>query len=181
MKYAIQENEKIRVFDNLPKHWRNVINFNKLSEKDLNKLGFYKVIEPVIDDPLHYGYGDLQFDETLNAFEYEIVEMSHDEIEHQMEMQFEQFMHKKLSDGQSYYNEKSKEITMQLFGRPQNIVNPIVIEIDNSVTPILDKVRTGDWYSALLLQLPQPTIQEVVDILNEVKSDIQNYVQENYH
>ena len=95
--------------------------------------------------------------------------------------QFDQFMQKKLAEGQEYYASKSKAITMQLFGRPQNIVNPIILEIDNSVTPILDKIKTGDWYSAMLLQLPQPTIQEVVDILNEVKTDIQNYVQENYH
>lgn len=95
--------------------------------------------------------------------------------------QFENFMQKKLAEGQEYYASKSKAITMQLFGRPQSEVNPIIIEIDDSITPILDKIKTGDWYSAMLLQLPQPTIQEVVDILNEVKTDIQNYVQENYH
>lgn len=95
--------------------------------------------------------------------------------------QFDDFMEKKLQDGQTYYTEKSKQITMQLFGRPQSEVNQIIIEIDASITPILDKVNTGDWYSAMIMPTPTPTIAEVQNILNQVKSDIQSYVKENYH
>lgn len=93
---------------------------------------------------------------------------------------FDSFMQKKLDDGKSYYDKKNKEITMQLFGRSADEVDPIVTELEKSVDPILTKIQTGNWYTAKKLELPLPTIQEVIDIYNVIINDVEKYVKENY-
>ncbi len=164
------------------KRFVNIDKIGNIRGFDIQRKG-YTLVEIVnFDDIITFAKPKVQ---KVNG-KWQIVETATPEEIAQFEQskqqeQFDAFMQKKLSDGQNYYAEKSKQITMQLFGRPQSEVNPIIIEIDASITPILDKINTGDWYSAMIMQTPTPTIAEVQNILNQVKSDIQSYVQENYH
>ncbi len=110
-----------------------------------------------------------------------------DEIEqHQKQKQqeqFQQFKQKLQNDGQSYYNEIDLQITMQFYGRPQIEINPLVAEVDTKIMPVMDLVKSGQWYSAMMkiTTTELPNNQEVLNGFNEVKSFIINYVQENYN
>ena len=89
---------------------------------------------------------------------------------------------KKRADGIAYYEEIDIKMHMQFAGRPAEEINPLVAETDKLVVPVMNLVKDGQWYSALMLayETPNPTYQEVLDGFNEIKEYIATYVAENY-
>tara|TARA_Y100000114_G_scaffold83152_1_gene76818 strand:- start:2411 stop:2866 length:456 start_codon:yes stop_codon:yes gene_type:complete len=68
--YAIEINEEIKVYNELPKSWGNVIGgFNTLSAEEAEAYGFYTVVKPEYDSSTQ-NLGSIYFD--TNNFTYEV-------------------------------------------------------------------------------------------------------------
>ena len=184
MKYAKQENNTINIYNSLPATYNGIMNFRNSSEKTKQYNGFYPLIEPAITE--YQELVNLHFDEVNQVFTYDVRDFTQEEIDaYNAQKAFEAmqaFKQKTRLDGEAYYNEIDIKITAQLYGRPQTEVNPLVIEIDEKIMPVMNLVKDGQWYSALIkaMATPDPTSQEVLDGFNEVKAYISNYVTENY-
>ncbi|HIP35603.1 MAG TPA: hypothetical protein EYG85_01980 [Crocinitomix sp.] len=187
MKYAKIINNELKQFTSLPNDEIYGNQLNKANIDVINERGYYEVvIKAGYDENIHIlsSLKKTDFSKRKKQFTQKYTDKSQTQIKQEatakMFNQMSQFIDNNQQVGHEYYNTKKVEITMQLFRRPQTEVNPIVAEIDVLVMPILDKVNSGDFYSAITLPLAEPTIQEVVDIKNEVLEFATNYVTENY-
>ena len=183
MKYAIKIKGKIKIFNKLPKQWQNVINLDKLSEQKLNDLGFFKVLYPQINETQKQG--DIYYKESINAYTFEIVNLTPKQIQanNQAKQQayIDQLNEKFKRDGIAYQREMKNRVTAQLVGRADAV--PIMREINNTVYVLLNKIAAGDWVLAMLDYMDDdnnPTIQEVVDLFNEVGQKATQYYQDEY-
>jgi len=77
-----------------------------------------------------------------------------EEIEKYIESQkvrlLEEFMRRKKEDGEIFYNEVDEQVHQELLGQPSEIVRPAVECMNIYVRPLMDFIKTGDWYSALV-------------------------------
>jgi hypothetical protein len=93
----------------------------------------------------------------------------------------EQMNTKFKSEGEAYYNELKTKITASLIGKANAVT--IMSEIAKTIYPMLNKIKDGDWALAMLDYLDNknmPTIQEVIDLFNEVGQYAVNYYQTQY-
>ena len=93
----------------------------------------------------------------------------------------EQLNEKFQADGLAYQREMKNRVTAQLVGRADAV--PIMREINRTVYVLLDKIAKGDWALAMLDYMDgdnNPTIQEVVDLFNEVGQKATEYYQNEY-
>lgn len=70
---AINIDNKIKVFTELPSNWKHYVNFKKASLELQHQEGFYDVIKPIIDTELQL-FGDMYFDEVNNVFTYPVID-----------------------------------------------------------------------------------------------------------
>ena len=69
---AIIINDDIKIYQELPKSWGNVIGgFNLLSDEQLQSYGFYDVVKPDHDSKVEI-LSNLHFDADNNIFTYEV-------------------------------------------------------------------------------------------------------------
>ena len=96
--------------------------------------------------------------------------------------QIKQFRQKTKQDGVSFYNEVDVEVTVAFFGQPSSIVNPAVEEIDTYLMPVMNLVKEGQWYSAMIKsqQVPQLNTDIAEQLRQEITQKIAEYVRENY-
>ena len=64
-------NGTIKVYNNLPNSYQNVINFHLLSDSDLEGYGFYDVVIPSFDSATQE-LGDIYFDSDNSQFTYPV-------------------------------------------------------------------------------------------------------------
>jgi len=84
-------------------------------------------------------------------------------------------------DGMSYYNDVKNQITFSLIGKPNAMA--IMSEINKTVYPLLNKIKEGDWPLAVIDFMDgknNPTIQEVIDLFNQVGQKAIEYYQNKY-
>ena len=105
-------------------------------------------------------------------------------LERQKQSQLEQINalnQKWKDDGMSYYNEIKNQITVSLIGKSNAM--SIMAEINKTVYPLLNKIKEGDWPLAVLDYTDNqntPTIQEVIDLFNQVGQKAVEYYQNEY-
>ena len=79
--YAYVENDKILgIYDNLPKSWNNISNFNIITDWNLlNSMGWYKVTKIIPDyyDKSNYGLANPQYiwEDNTVYMTYELVQL----------------------------------------------------------------------------------------------------------
>jgi len=73
---AIEINGEIKIYNQLPKSWGNIIGgFHLLSDDDLRSYGFYDVIIPEYDSRVQE-VGDLYFDSTSETFTGDVLNLT---------------------------------------------------------------------------------------------------------
>lgn len=73
---AIEINGQIKIYNNIPNSWGNVIGgFNLLSNDELNTYGFYDVIINTHDSRVEK-LGDIYFDQTENVFKRDVEDIT---------------------------------------------------------------------------------------------------------
>ena len=73
MKGLQLENGTIKTYNSIPKNWGNIIGgFNTLSDTDLEKHGFYDILNPAITT--HQELGSIEFDSENKVFTYAILD-----------------------------------------------------------------------------------------------------------
>lgn len=69
---AIDINGNIKIYNQLPKTWGNIIGgFNLLDESEIQKAGFYNLVEPDYTPSIH-NLINLHFDSDSNIFTYDV-------------------------------------------------------------------------------------------------------------
>jgi len=69
---AIDINGNIKIYNQLPKTWGNIIGgFNLLDESEIQKAGFYNLVEPDYTPSIH-NLINLHFDSDNNIFTYDV-------------------------------------------------------------------------------------------------------------
>lgn len=81
MRKAVIVNDKIQVFDSVPKTWNNILGFNNLSNSELENHGFYDVVDAEGYSPILHNRGKLEFHESFNKFIYKKIDKTLDSIE----------------------------------------------------------------------------------------------------
>jgi|TARA_Y100000015_G_scaffold23983_1_gene23195 hypothetical protein len=95
--YAIEINEQIKLYNELPKSWGNIIGgFNTISDEEAENYGFYTVEIPDYNKQTQ-NLGDLYFDE--DKFTYEIQTMTFSES-------LSELKSNKIADLRTHTNEK---------------------------------------------------------------------------
>jgi len=99
----------------------------------------------------------------------------------QLQAHIDRLNEKFKSDGLAYQRKIKNRVTTQLIGRKDAV--PVMREINRTVYVLLDKIAKGDWALAMLDYMDgdnNPTIQEVVDLFNEVGQKATEYYQNEY-
>lgn len=102
--------------------------------------------------------------------------------QHQQIEQAKLFLQANKEAGDSYYNKINLRVTMGLIAVEKAVLFPILQEVDNLLYPPLNKIKTGDFASALFIfknQTP-PTNQFVLNFYNEAVQYCQNYYDTKY-
>jgi hypothetical protein len=105
--------------------------------------------------------------------------------EQQQQQQIEQtklFLQANKEAGESYYNEINLRVTMALIAVERTTLFQILQEVDTLLYPPLNKIKTGDFASALFIfenQTP-PLNQFVLNFYNEAVQYCQNYYDTKY-
>lgn len=88
MKALVIDNKIVSFFNQLPKEWKNYLNFD-LAEDDITQSeGFYDVIIPEYD-PNTYRLGELFFDEVNQVVTYTLIEIPISEVKEKLLSDFE--------------------------------------------------------------------------------------------
>ena len=84
-------------------------------------------------------------------------------------------------DGQVYYDEIQNRIIAMLIGVENAVA--IMTEIKQTINPMLEQIQRGNQSLAMLDYMDNqnnPTIQEVIDLFNEIGQYCVTYYQEKY-
>lgn len=82
------------------------------------------------------------------------------------------FLNTNKTEGRKFFDSIHARVTMNLFAMERSILFPILDEIDRLLYPPLNKIKTGDFASALCIFVEQmsgdePQIPFVLDFYNE--------------
>ena len=77
---AIQINNEIKVYSQLPKTWKNHMNFRQAYVTLQQQEGFYDVVEPEFDSNIEK-LGEIYFDETNEVFTYPVEDIPQSELD----------------------------------------------------------------------------------------------------
>lgn len=96
--------------------------------------------------------------------------------------QAKQFLANNKTAGEEYYSDIHLRVTVALFAVERNVLFPILQEVDALLYPPLNKIKTGDFASALFIFLNQqpPTNEFVLNFYNEAVAFCQNYYDTKY-
>lgn len=96
--------------------------------------------------------------------------------------QAKQFLANNEIIGKEYYNDIHLRVTVALFAVERNVLFPILQEVDALLYPPLNKIKTGDFASALFIFSNQqpPTNEFVLNFYNEAVAFCQNYYNTKY-
>lgn len=112
-----------------------------------------------------------------SATQEDIIEMTKQKQLDQIDMLNEQWE----ADGKVYQRKIKNKVTAALIGKGNAV--DIMKEINKTVYPMLNKIAKGDWALAMLDYLDgenQPSIQEVIDLFNEVGQKAVDYYTNEY-
>ena len=83
---AIQINNEIKVFGQLPKTWNNILNFRMADEALQKEQGFYDVLQPEHNTELQR-LGEIYFDANCGVFTYPVIDIPQEELEQRKEQE----------------------------------------------------------------------------------------------
>ena len=108
-------------------------------------------------------------------------EIAEQQQEQQM-IEAQQFIENNKIAGKNFYDDIHLRITVALFAVERNILFPILQEVDTKLYPPLEKIKTGDFASALFIFTNQtpPTKEFVLNFYNESIQYCQNYYDTKY-
>lgn len=97
-------------------------------------------------------------------------------------LKVKKFMQQKQEDGNSFYNDIDLRITVALSAMDKETLFPKLAEIDSLLYPPLNKIKTGDFASALYLFSNQtaPSDAFVLNFYNEALTFCQTYYENKY-
>ena len=117
------ENNKIKVYPNLPTHYGNVLNgYDKLTERH-EKDGFFDVIVPTLKD--NEKKGEIYFDDVNKVFTYPIIVIPQ---KTQSEIETENIL--KATNLRSEYSQRISDIVGMREAIEKNIIDGIEIPQD---------------------------------------------------
>jgi hypothetical protein len=126
------------------------------------------------------------FDHVENGGEVTEVESKPEEITQEQQAkaiaQAKQFLANNETAGREYYSDIHLRVTVALFAVERATLFPILQEVDALLYPPLNKIKTGDFASALYIFSNQqpPTKEFVLNFYNEAVSVCQNYYDTKY-
>lgn len=110
-----------------------------------------------------------------------LEEIADNELKKQM-IAAKQFIDNNKAAGKNFYDDIHLRVTVALFAVERNILFPILQEVDTKLYPPLEKIKTGDFASALFIFTNQapPTNEFVLEFYNEAIQYCQNYYDTKY-
>lgn len=107
-------NGTIKVYNQVPKSYNNIIGFQYLSDSDLESHGFYDVVTPTYNSNTQE-LGDIYFDSANNQFTYPVNSKTFSQTVAQMKTakiaQLKSIYNRKLSETDWYVTRKSEKGT----------------------------------------------------------------------
>jgi hypothetical protein len=166
----------------LPKDWKNILNFHKKSEKEWNAEGFYKVVEPTIDPATQKkGAGYLDG----NVYTYAVEPKTQEEQDAYNEAQLnsdvsQQAIDQRRADGQLGYD-RIMAIIERKYRTGEITANQAKNALDY-FDPLVEALNRGQW---ILVQIKLNDQNLVVSsgyrsLYDTVKAKVDTYIQNNY-
>lgn len=95
------------------------------------------------------------------------------------------FLNTNKLEGRRFFDNMHARVTMSLFATERNVLFPILDEIDRLLYPPLNKIKTGDFASALCIFIEQmsgdePQIPFVLDFYDEAFAFCLDYYNTKY-
>jgi hypothetical protein len=81
---AINVDGIIKVYKQLPKIWKNHLNFIRASEELQKEEGFYNVVKPSYNTSTQY-LGEIYFDEVDEVFTYPVIDKTQEQLDQEKE------------------------------------------------------------------------------------------------
>lgn len=148
-----------------------------------NKTYFNNVEVPQDDThPMWQAWFEhVQADGIVTEIESTPEEIQAHQYEQQM-LQAKEFIASNKEAGRNFYDDIHLRVTVALFAVERNILFPILQEVDTKLYPPLEKIKTGDFASALFIFTNQapPINQFVLNFYNEAVTHCQNYYNTKY-
>tara|TARA_B100001059_G_scaffold215575_1_gene233190 strand:+ start:308 stop:766 length:459 start_codon:yes stop_codon:yes gene_type:complete len=143
---AIEINGTIKVYRKLPNSWKGVMgNFNKLSDEEIKKYGFYNVVTPDYNSKAQE-LSDIFWDENNEVFTYTVNDIEFSEtVEELKEMQINDLKRKlnlKLEETDWYILRKAErniDIPLEITAERNNLFAELETK-ENEINALTTKV-----------------------------------------
>jgi hypothetical protein len=166
----------------LPKDWKNILNFAKKTEAEWNAEGFYRVVEPTIDPATEKkGAGYLDGNVYTYVVEPKTQEEQDDYAEQQLNSDVsQQAIDQRRADGVQGFD-RIKAIIERKY-RTGEITANQAKNADAYFHPLIKDLNFGSWIIVKgLLDAEAPNVPTgYQSLFNTIKSKVDNYVQNNY-
>ena len=178
MKYAKIENGTVKIFNILPRIYKNIINFKKADIETINAKGFYELVIPIITEyqrllPLEVT--DLVDDKFTQRVE-DFTQAEIDEYNENKETQtIRELLQQFENDGNTFYNDV--KLLVKKHHTKGTITDAQFKSIRVVLEPALRPLKLGDWDIAQdninAINRPSGTLAPLYDF---VKDKIDNYL-----
>jgi hypothetical protein len=166
----------------LPKDWKNILNFHKKSETDWNAEGFYRVVEPTINPATEKkGVGYLDG----NVYTYAVESKTQEEQDSYNESQInsdlsQQAINQRRADGIKGFD-RIKAIIERKY-RTGEITANQAKNADAYFHPLIKDLNFGSWIivKGLLDAEASNVPTGYQSLFNTIKSKVDSYIQNNY-
>lgn len=136
---AIEINSEIKIYNNLPKSWGNIIGgFDTLTDTELEEYGFYNIIKPDYDNQIQE-LSEIYFDQEQNVFTYNIINKTWletlEELKEDKIINLKGYIKDKLNNTDWYYIRKLQrniDVPIEI----QEERDAILVEHDNHIEAI---------------------------------------------
>jgi hypothetical protein len=181
MKVAYIQGENVTLRQ-LPKDWKNILNFHKKSEEEWNAEGFYKVVEPSINPATEKkGAGYLDG----NVYTFSVEPKTQEEIDAYNEAQLnsdvsQQAIDQRRADGIQGFD-RIKAIIERKY-RTGEITANQAKNADAYFHPLIKDLNFGSWIIVKgLLDAEAPNVPTGYhSLFNTIKNKVDTYIQNNY-
>lgn len=181
MRVAYIQGENV-TFRQLPKDWKNILNFANLTEAEWNAEGFYRVVEPTINPATQKkGAGYL----NGNVYTFAVEPKTQAEIDAYNEAQLnadvsQQAIDQRRADGMQGFD-RIKAIIERKY-RKGEITATQAKNADAYFHPLIKDLNFGSWIIVKgLLNAEAPNVPAgYQSLFDTIKAKVDNYVTNNY-
>lgn len=183
---AILINSKIRIFNDLPKSWGRILNYDKSSETVHYNDGFREVVTPSYDAATQK-LGAIYFDSEADVFTYPVLEKSPEEISAFEQSQLDsdtaaQKVAQRKSDGAIGFDR-----IFAIVERKFNAGEITGLEAKAAVSilyPLVEPLNCGMWIEVQTrlanYEANNTVPAKLVSLVNDIQAVVNGYVNDTY-